>query len=828
MSDIFSNHKALTPLWATPDGWKGKLASVNHTDIGLRFMITAAIFFGIGGILAMIIRAQLATPDSAFLGPEIYNQVFTMHGTIMMFLFAIPMLEGLSIYLIPKMLGARDLAFPRLTAYGYWCYLFGGTIIIAALLLGVAPDSGWFMYTPLSSNIYTPGINADIWLIGITFVEISAMTLAIELVVSILKMRAPGMSLARMPIFAWYILVTASMMVVGFPPLILGSILLEVERAAGLPFFDPERGGDPLLWQHLFWLFGHPEVYIIFLPAAGAIATMIPTCAQHPLVGYRAIIAAIIAMAFLSFGIWVHHMFTTGIPHLALSFFAISSALVAIPTAVQFFSWLATLAIGKPQWNIPMLYIFGFFAVFIIGGLTGVMIAMVPFNWQAHDTHFIVAHLHYVLVGGFVFPVLAALYYWLPHVTGRQNIEKLAVIGFWLIFIGFNATFILMHLTGLLGMPRRIFTYDAADGWGTLNLLSSIGGFIMTMGFGVILMDLFLQRRFGKAVKRNPWNASTLEWAMQYPPPTYNFATIPEIDKRADKINIATTIKNMVAGHGYLANVRNDWRETMGVNAVSGKPEYIILLPGPTRLPLYTALITGIVVLSLLFKVYLLALAAALFVISLMVFTGQSAGLRKDHGFLDAGMKTTLPLHTEVSNSPPWMGICITLFANGTLFTSLIFGIFYLWLIAPNWPPEETLSSPLWHSAVLAGLLSAMVLTGRRLQKSRSKNLHLSLMALLQCIAMTVFVMIIDNLPDPRVHAYAAANFILMAYVILHLFISLLFVASTYIRLRNGYISVTRNLDLRMTELWTNYTVIISFIAIAVVLILPIISGGNS
>jgi cytochrome c oxidase subunit I+III len=465
-------HKALDRIWRTPPGW-GRLSSVNHTILGKRFMVLALVFFAIGGLLSMLIRAQLATPNSAFIGPELYNQIFTMHGVVMMFLFAIPMFEGFAIYMLPKLLGARDLAFPRMTAYGYWCYLFGGGILIIALLVGAAPDSGWFMYTPLSSKPYTPGINADVWLLGITFVEISAVTAAVEIFVTILKMRAPGMSLTRMPLFAWYMLVTAGMMIIGFPPLILGSILLELERAFGLPFFDPTRGGDPLLWQHLFWLFGHPEVYIIFLPAAGAISTMIPVFAQHPILGYRAIIAAIVAMGFLSFGLWVHHMFTVGIPHLALAFFSAASALVAIPTAVQIFAWLGTLASGKPRWDVPMLYIFGFFFVFVCGGLTGVMLAMVPFNTQAHDTYFVVAHLHYVLVGGFVFPMLAALYYWLPHISGRQSLYKLSIPAFWLIFIGFNLTFFLMHLTGLMGMPRRISTYPS--NWGCRRLYSHDG-----------------------------------------------------------------------------------------------------------------------------------------------------------------------------------------------------------------------------------------------------------------------------------------------------------------------------------------------------------------
>ena len=490
-------HRQLAAIWATGPGLQ-RLASVNHTVIGLRFIVTAFVIFAIAGVLGMLTRVQLATPKAAFMDAETYNQVFTMHGSMMLFMFAIPMMEGIAIYLTPKILGARDFAFPRLTAFGYWCYLFGASILVGSLLFGVAPNSGWFMYTPLSSNVYTPGINADIWLLGVTFVEISALTLAVEITVSILKMRAPGMSLDRMPIFGWYMLVTALMMLVAFPPLVLGAILLEVERAFGLPFFDPTRGGDALLWQHLFWLFGHPDVYIIFLPMAGLLSTMIPVFANRPLIGYRAIVVAIVGMAFVSFGIWVHHMFTVGIPHLALAFFSAGSAIVAVPTAVQIFAWLGTLSHGKPRWDVPMLYIFGFFFIFALGGLTGVMLAIVPFDFQAHDTYFVVAHLHYVVGGAFAFPLLAALYYWLPLLTGRTAVHRMSVPAFWLVFIGFNLTFFFMHLVGLLGMPRRVFTYTGDEGWTGLNLLSSVGGFIMTIGFGLVVIDLLAQIRYGR------------------------------------------------------------------------------------------------------------------------------------------------------------------------------------------------------------------------------------------------------------------------------------------------------------------------------------------
>ncbi|HVL54988.1 MAG TPA: cbb3-type cytochrome c oxidase subunit I, partial [Burkholderiaceae bacterium] len=427
-----ARHKRLTIPWSVGPGWR-RWSAVNHTIVGLRFIYTGFAFFLIGGLLAMLIRTQIATSGNAFLDHDTYNQVFTMHGTIMMFLFALPVLEGVTFYLLPKLLGARDMAFPRLSAFGYWCYLFGGLILLTALFFGFAPNAGWFMYTPLSSRPFTPGINSDVWLLGVTFVEISAISAGVEIVVTVLKVRTAGMALNRMPLFGWYMLVVAFMIVLGFPPLVLASILLEVERAFGLPFYDPHRGGDPILWQHLFWLFGHPEVYILFLPAAGLVSTMVPTFAQRPIVGYRWVVASVIATGFISFGLWVHHMFAVGIPYLAEIFFSAASMMVAVPTGIQVFSWIATLWAGRPVLRLPLLYLFGFLVTFVLGGLTGVMVALVPFDWQVHDTHFVVAHLHYVLVGGVVFPLLAAAYYWMPHVTGRMPSERLGTIAFWLI-----------------------------------------------------------------------------------------------------------------------------------------------------------------------------------------------------------------------------------------------------------------------------------------------------------------------------------------------------------------------------------------------------------
>ncbi|MEP5369238.1 cytochrome c oxidase subunit I, partial [Parvibaculum sp.] len=644
-------HRELTAIWGTPPGI-ARATAVNHSILGRRFMITAAVFFAIGGLLAMLIRTQLASAESVFMDEGLYAQVFTMHGTIMMFLFAIPLIEGFAIYLLPKLLGARDLAFPRLTAYGYWCYLFGGTMLIVALAWGVAPDAGWFMYTPLSSSIYSPGINSDFWLLGVTFVEISAVCAAVEIIVSILKVRAPGMSLGRMPIFAWYMLAVAAMMLFAFPPLILGSILLEVERAFWLPFFDPERGGDPLLWQHLFWLFGHPEVYIIFLPAAGAISTILPVFAGRPLMGYRAVVLAVISMAFISFGLWVHHMYMVGISHMAMAFFSAASALVAVPTAIQIFAWLATLAHGRPRFSVPMLYVFGFFFIFVIGGLTGVMLAMMPFVKQAHDTHFVVAHFHYVLIGGFVFPMLAAAYYWLPLLTGKRPVHHLSRPAFWLIFAGFNVTFLVMHLTGLLGMVRRAHTYTQASGLEIYNLISSIGSFAMMFGFALVLLDIILQLRFGRAFSPDPWKAGTLEWAMPTPAPSYNFASLPHLETRADMLEPEREGAELAAGRGYLGFVRDGRMETLAVGMGSGRLEQVILLPRQTFLPLYTAAATGLFFLAMLIKLYWLVPVALLAVLALFLAWTRATGSDTDIGPLPAGRGVEAPPHTESRNAP--------------------------------------------------------------------------------------------------------------------------------------------------------------------------------
>lgn len=806
-------HRALEAIWGAPKGWRGTAVSVNHSDIGKRFVVAAFVFFAIGGVLAMLIRAQLATPRSAFVGPDVYNQLFTMHGSIMMFLFAIPMFEGVALYMLPKMLGSRDMAFPRLSAYGWWCYLFGGTILIASMVFGVAPDGGWFMYTPLSSKAYTPGINADVWLLGITFVEISAISAAIEITVSVLKLRAPGMRLDRMPLFAWYLLITALMMIVAFPPLILGSVLLEVERAFDWPFFDPARGGSPLLWQHLFWLFGHPEVYIIFLPAAGVISTVLPVLARTRILGYGWIVAALLSLAFLSFGLWVHHMFTTGIPHMALGFFSAASALVALPTAVQVFAWIGTLWNGRPELKLPMLYLLGFFVIFVIGGMTGVMLAMVPFDLQAHDTHFVVAHLHYVLIGGFIFPMLAGAYYWLPHFTGRTRDDLLGTASFWLIFVGFNVTFFMMHLTGLLGMRRRIHTYPEEAGWTLLNLISSVGSFVMAFGFALFAIDVALHVSYARRRRRNPWNAATLEWAMPVPTPAYNIASLPIVTDREPLADAPALATSLARGEGYLGQPRHGWRETMAVETTSGAIDHVVVLPGNTRLPIVTAAVTGCFFLCLLAGQYWLSLLPVAGVVALGLRWAWVLDWRRDIGPLPIGRGETAPVHREAAGAPGWWGSVFLLVADGTALASLLFGYAFLWVIAPNWPPPARIDGGLMAGLVAAVAAGTGGLFARRslADSANGPGSSASRMALAGVAAQLVTIVALATLgvtalPAPQEHAYAACSWALLAYALLHATIALLCLGFGRARIGAGQVSPRRTLDLRVARLFSDYS----------------------
>lgn len=762
-------HRELSRVWANDKGIWGQITAVSHSTLGLRFMATAFVFFAIGGILSMLIRAQLATHNGAFLDTEIYNQIFTMHGSIMMFLFAIPMLEGLAIWLLPKLLGTRDMAFPRLTALGYWCYLFGGLIMLTALLFGVAPRDGWFMYTPLSSAAHSPGINADVWLLGVTFVEISAIAAAVEITVTILRQRAPGMKLTEMPLFAWYMLGTSAMMLVGFPPLIAGSILLELERAFDWPFFDVARGGDPLLWQHLFWLFGHPEVYIIFLPAAGAMSMIIPVMCRTKILGYGAIVAAVLGLVFLSFGLWVHHMFTVGIPHMALAFFSAASVLVAVPTAVQVFAWIGTMWKGQPQLHLPMYHILGFFLTFVMGGLTGVMLAIVPFNWQAHDTAFVTAHLHYVLIGGFVFPMMAAVTYWMPLITGKSRIKGLGETAFWVILVGFHGTFFIMHLTGLLGMPRRVDVYPDNPEWVWLNLTSSVFGFVLTIGFAMFALDLLLHITLGKREKRDPWEAPTLEWAMPIPSPNYNYASLPtlqHLDRPARDV-----IMPLARGEGALPGAPRNRRELLVTRAIGAAPDHVAILPGNTALPLVLSASICAFVLLMLASLYLVAAFALIPVAAFIWLWARGMAPEGDLAPVEIAPGTTLPIHHRARQSLAQSGLNALLVADGTLFASLIFGLAFLSVVtqgpAPGMAGAENLVTLIGMGIMAVALISAAWAATGATRGAAMLGVALNGVALIVLIWLTL-----TQMDDPTLHTRDALRAVVAGYVALHMIVA--------------------------------------------------------
>ncbi|WP_305907437.1 cytochrome c oxidase subunit I [Methylomarinum sp. Ch1-1] len=821
-------HNDFIKVWGNPRGWRA-LTIVNHTTVGKRFMVTGALFFLIGGLIAMLMRTQLALPNQNIIGPKLYNQLFTMHGTVMMFLFAVPVIEGLALYLIPKMIGARDLLFPRLSAFGYWCYLFGSLILMSSLLLGIAPAAGWFMYTPLSNAVYSPGPNVDFWLLGITFVEISAVSAGVELVVSILRSRTSGMALLHMPLYCWYILVMALMIVFGFPPLILGSILLELERTAGMPFFEVARGGDPILWQHLFWLFGHPEVYILFLPGAGIVSTLLPVFSRRPIVGYRWIVLAIIATGFISFGLWVHHMFTIGIPQLAQAFFSVASMLIVIPTGIQLFAWLATLWTGRPVYHVPMLWLVGFLVVFMIGGLTGVMLALVPFNWQVHDTHFVVAHLHYVVVGGMLFPFVAGLYYWLPHFSGRMPSEKLSRWGFWLTFIGFNTTFLVMHLTGLLGMPRRVYTYPAGLGWDLPNGISSAGAFLIAMDVGMVLLDIVLHFRFGRSAGANPWQADTLEWATSTPPQPYNFISLPDCAMRHPMWAQPDLQAKVAEGHYALSEIDHGRRETWGTDPITGKIREIIHLPGNSWLPLFAALALSALCISLLLRTYNISVATALVSLILLLrwswVNGAHLGTAPDASV----MPGYPPLHFRTFDGPGLWGMIVTLLANGALFLSIVFGWLYLWFVAPHWQVPDVPPLAWLPLLVSGGLLSGATIwfyyielnlrraTGGHLQHQLA---GVAVTGLVHCCVL-IWVWSTSTLA-PTQTAHDAIIAVLLIYQLFQSGLAVIMTALQSLRVAFGYVGKTAPYEITVVNPWWIYTTVVFWSSYALIILLPI------
>lgn len=528
-----AGYQEAVPKGTHPEsGSWGWIATTDHKRIGVLYIVTSFVFLLAGVTEALLMRTQLYAPRSTFLGPEAYNQVFTMHGTTMVFLFLMPLIAGMGNYLIPLMIGARDMAFPRLNAFGYWLLLFGGLFLYSSFLFGAAPNAGWFGYPPLTERQFNANAGIDFWALSLFLLGISSTAGAINFIVTTIRLRAPGMTFNRMPLFVWAMLVTSFIVVFAMPSLTAGAVLLLIDRHLSTPFYIALAGGDPLLWQHLFWAFGHPEVYILVLPAMGMVSEVLPVFSRKPIFGYPFIAWSGVAIGVLGFLVWAHHMFAVGLPLVAQAYFAGASMVIAVPTGVKIFNWIATMWGGRLILKPPLLFAIGFIGQFVVGGVTGVFISIPPFDWQVSDTYFIVGHFHYTLFGGTLFGMFAGLYYWFPKMTGRLLDDRMGHIHFWLILIGFNLTFFPLHLLGLWGMPRRVYTYSAGLGWEIPNQISTIGGFIIGLSVIVFLVNALISMRRGALAGKDPWDGWTLEWATSSPPPVENFATIPAVRSR--------------------------------------------------------------------------------------------------------------------------------------------------------------------------------------------------------------------------------------------------------------------------------------------------------
>jgi len=589
--------------WESAPGLKGFFTTVDHKEIGKRYIVTAFIFLALGGLESLVIRLQLAGPNLGLLTPQQYNVLFSTHGMTMIFLYASPILSGFSNYLWPLLLGSRDMAFPRLNALSYWVYLAAGLFLYAGFITGNGPNDGWFNYVPYAERDYNPGFNQDFYALGMVLLGISTTVGAANFIVTAFRTRAPGMSINRLPIMVWGTLTANAANLVAVPAVSLAFFLLWLDRNFGTHFYDVPGGGQPLLWQHLFWMFGHPWVYAIVLPAMGMVSDGLPVFCRRPLVGYSLVALSTVATMILGFGVWVHHMFATGLPGMGLSFFSAASIIITFPSAVAVFAWLATIWLGRPLITTAFLFFSSMILMFVIGGVSGFMTASVPVDWQLTDTYFVVAHLHYVLIGINLLPVMGATYFWYPKMTGRLLDEKLGRWNFWLVFIGFNLAFLPMHLTGLFGMPRRIYTYDANMGWTTLNLITTVGSFVLAIGVLLFFWNCWVSLRKGAFASANPWDAPTLEWSVSSPPPPYNFAVIPTVasrhplwESRLEEENARSSLDR-----GLLLD---QGKETIATTALDAEPDLILEMPEDTAAPLMLAIALTVVFAGLVLRTW--------------------------------------------------------------------------------------------------------------------------------------------------------------------------------------------------------------------------------
>lgn len=818
--------KRLRAAWATPRGWR-YVTAVNNTEVGKWYALAAFGFMLAAGVLALLMRVQLAVPDNGFLSSDRFNQFFTMHGSAMMFLFAVPMFEAISILLLPALLGSRDMPFPRLSAYGFWCFLIGGCFVMGSLLFDAAPSSGWFMYPPLA--IEAKGVGSDVWLLGLSFIEVASIAAAVELIVGVIKCRPPGMRINLMPLYAWYVLVVGGMILFAFPPLIAGDFLFELQRSLDWPFFDPERGGDPLLWQHLFWIFGHPEVYIIFLPSIAIAAMVVPTAAGRPIVGYSWIVLSAVGTGFLSFGLWVHHMFTTGLPSLSLGFFSAASQAVVIPTGVQIFAFIATLMVGRVRVILPTLWIAGAVAVFTAGGLTGVMVALAPFDWQVHDTYFIVAHLHYTLFGGMIFPVIGGIYYFYPFITKKKMSERLGRWSFWLTFVGFNICFLPMHLTGLLGMPRRVWTYPGDLGWNWLNLISTVGAFVLASGIFIFAWDLIRLKRHQSLTERNPWNAGTLEWSHDVPEEAWGARSIPYITSRYPLWDQPQIVQGMDEGRFYLPDAPEGQRETIVTSAVDAIPQVAARVTGPAWCTLVAAAFTGGAFILPTFKMYVPAILCGILAIASVIWWLWTATARiPEREMKDVGLNLRLPTYVSGPKAPGWWAVFITMLGDATAFASLVFGVFFYWTARPDFPPPGTPHADPRLTITAAVLLTAtwsVSRIARSVHRAGKVGLARALLTAAPLMALSGAAALVGAvwLPglEPSSHAYPAMMWGLVIWTTAHILCGTIMLAYCLARSLAGRMRPRFDADLWNTTLFWHFLLVSCLITAAMIGLVP-------